>query len=141
MATTITRHVAVSTRPSDATSPTATSHRAAWSRDAVGGHEPVGVYGAGAGRSAGLVNAQRERLVDYCLTWARIDQGERALPRDGVVVPAARFRGNVRNPWTTVLNQYRAHFRALAGELGLTPASRIDRPRDADTDDDPFDTD
>ncbi len=90
-------------------------------------------------RSAGLVDAQRECLVDYCLTSARIDQGERALARDGVVVPAARSdRGAVRNPWTTVLNQYRSHWRALAGELGLTPASRIDRPQDTD-DDDPFD--
>ncbi len=67
---------------------------------------------------------------------------ERALARDGVVVGASRSdRGTVRNPWNTVLNQYRAHWRALAGELGLTPASRIDRPRDTDPDDDPFDTD
>lgn len=92
-------------------------------------------------RSVGLVGEQQEALVDYCVTWARIEQGERALSRQGLVMAAARAdRGTVRNPWTTVLNQYRPHFRALAGELGLTPSatSRIDRPQ-PNLDDDPFD--
>lgn len=90
-------------------------------------------------RSVGLVNEQRESLVDYCVAWARIDQGERALSDEGVVIEGARG-GSVRNPWTTVLNQYRSHFRSLAAELGLTPsaASRLTRPPIED-DDDPFD--
>lgn len=95
-------------------------------------------------RSMGLVAAQQDALVDYCVTRARIEQGERALSREGVVVSAGRAdRGRVRNPWTTVLNQYRPHFRALAAELGLTPsaASRLNRPTGAtDGDDDPFDS-
>jgi P27 family predicted phage terminase small subunit len=89
-------------------------------------------------RSVGLVGEQQETLVDYCLTWARIEQGERALSRDGVVVRTDR--GTAKNAWTTVLNQYRAHWRSLSCELGLTPqaASRITRPESSD-DDDPFD--
>lgn len=93
-------------------------------------------------RSMGLVAAQQDALVDYCVTRARIEQGERALSRKGVVVSAGRAdRGSVRNPWTTVLNQYRPHFRALAAELGLTPssASRLNRPTQGQDDDDPFD--
>lgn len=92
-------------------------------------------------RSMGLVNEQSDLFVDFCVTWARIRQGERALSRDGVMIPVGRSdRGMVRNPWTTVLNQYRSHFRSLAAELGLTPsaASRLTRPVTED-DDDPFD--
>ena len=90
-------------------------------------------------RSVGLVGEQQEVLVDYCLTWARIEQGERALSREGMVVDGA-MGGVVKNPWTTVLNQYRAHLRSLIGELGLSPASatRITRPEQPG-DDDPFD--
>lgn len=93
-------------------------------------------------RSMGLVAAQQDALVDYCVTRARIEQGERALSRDGVVVDAGRAdRGSVRHPWTTVLNQYRPHFRALAAELGLTPsaASRLSRQTQGQDDEDPFD--
>ena len=69
----------------------------------------------------------------------RIHQGERAVSRDGMVVAGA-MGGQVKNPWTTVLNQYRSHLRSLVGELGLSPAAatRITRP-EAATDDDPFD--
>ena len=89
-------------------------------------------------RSVGLVGEQQETLIDYCATWARIKQGERALSRQGVVVNTER--GQVKNAWTTILNQYRPHFRSLAAELGLTPsaASRLTRPEGGD-DDDPFD--
>lgn len=90
-------------------------------------------------RSVGLVGEQQVALEDYCTTVARIRQGERAISRDGMVVPGA-MGGLVKNPWTTVLNQYRAHMRSLIGELGLSPASatRITRPESSD-DEDPFD--
>lgn len=90
-------------------------------------------------RSVGLVSEQQVVLEEYCLTVARIRQGERAIARDGMVVPGA-MGGTVKNPWTTVLNQYRSHLRSLTGELGLSPASatRITRPESSD-DDDPFD--
>lgn len=89
-------------------------------------------------RSVGLVGAQQEALIDYCVTYARIVQGERALSREGVVVQTER--GQVKNAWTTILNQYRPHFRSLVGELGLSPsaATRLTRP-DGGDDDDPFD--
>ncbi len=90
-------------------------------------------------RSVGLVGEQQEAFVDYCLTWARIVQGERALSSQGVVVNTER--GQVKNAWTTVLNQYRAHFRSLIGELGLSPsaATRLTRPEGSGDDEDPFD--
>jgi P27 family predicted phage terminase small subunit len=89
-------------------------------------------------RSAGLVAEQQEVLVDFCVTWARIEQGERAISRDGMIQTTER--GYIRNPWSTVLNQYRAHMRSLIGELGLSPSAvtRLSRPENPD-DDDPFD--
>lgn len=90
-------------------------------------------------RSVGLVHEQQEALVDYCVTWSRIRQGERALSAQGMVV-AGRAGGVVRNPWTTVLNQYRSHARALAAELGLTPRAAVGLVRaPTDHEEDPFD--
>ena len=85
--------------------------------------------------SAGLTDAQRETAIEYCIAAARIWQGERALSREGMIV--ATERGNVKNPWTTVLNGYRAHFRSLTGELGLSPASatRVTPPENGGEDD------
>lgn len=90
-------------------------------------------------RSAGLVGEQQEVLVDYCVTWVRIEQGERAISQDGMLIDGA-MGGVVKNPWTTVLNQYRSHFRSLVGELGLSPSSaaRLSRPEASD-EEDPFD--
>ena len=90
-------------------------------------------------RAVGLVGEQQVTLEEYCVTVARIRQGERAITREGMVVAGA-MGGTVKNPWTTVLNQYRSHLRSLTGELGLSPASatRITRPESSD-DDDPFD--
>ncbi len=91
-------------------------------------------------RSVGLVRAQQSLFDDYVLVVARIEQGERALSEGGMVVDSAR--GYVKSPWTTPLNQYRAHLRSLIGELGLSPsaAARLRRPAEVgDADDDPFD--
>lgn len=90
-------------------------------------------------RSVGLVGEQQVTLEEYVVTVARIRQGERALSSEGMVIPGA-MGGKVKNPWTTVLNQYRSHLRSLTGELGLSPASatRITRPESSD-EDDPFD--
>ncbi|UJP39338.1 phage terminase small subunit P27 family [Cellulomonas palmilytica] len=93
-------------------------------------------------RSVGLTGEQQDSLVELCITLARIDQGERALSMQGVVTESER--GSVKNPWTTVLNQYRSHFRSLAAELGLTPSSlaRVGGRGGAgdDDEDDPFDS-
>lgn len=89
-------------------------------------------------RSVGLVGEQQESLVDYCVTWARIEQGERALSLEGMIVMTER--GQVKNAWTTILNAYRSHLRSLIGELGLSPsaATRLGGKAD-DDEDDPFD--
>lgn len=89
-------------------------------------------------RSVGLVGEQQESLVDYCVTWARIEQGERALSEQGMVVMTER--GQVKNAWTTILNAYRSHLRSLIGELGLSPsaATRLGGKAN-DDEDDPFD--
>jgi P27 family predicted phage terminase small subunit len=89
-------------------------------------------------RSVGLVGEQQESLMDYCVTWARIEQGERALSLEGMIVMTER--GQVKNAWTTILNAYRSHLRSLIGELGLSPsaATRLGG-KATDDEDDPFD--
>lgn len=89
--------------------------------------------------SAGLTDPQRETAVEYCITAARIWQAERELSRQGLVVETER--GMVKNPWITIVNQYRSHFRSLTGELGLSPSSaaRITPPESGGEDDDVFD--
>lgn len=89
--------------------------------------------------SAGLTNAQRETAIEYCISAARIWQGERVLSREGMTVMTER--GMVKHPMTTVLNAYRSHFRSLTGELGLSPssASRITPPENGDDEDSVFD--
>lgn len=90
-------------------------------------------------RSVGLVGEQQESLVDYCVTWARIVENEKALTQEGVIIPGA-MGGVVRNPRTMVLNSLRQHWRSLIGELGLSPraATGMQRPESSD-DEDPFD--
>lgn len=90
-------------------------------------------------RSVGLVGEQQVTLEEYCTAVARVRQNERALSREGMLISGA-MGGQVKNPRTTVLNQYRATIRSLTGELGLSPASasRITRP-ESSNDDDPFD--
>ena len=89
-------------------------------------------------RSVGLVGEQQESLVDYCVTWARIEQGERALSLEGMIVMTER--GQVKNAWTTILNAYRSHLRSLIGELGLSPSAATRLGGKATDDEyDPFD--
>jgi P27 family predicted phage terminase small subunit len=89
-------------------------------------------------RSVGLVGEQQEALADFCILTARIEQGERALTREGVVVRTDR--GTAKNAWTTVLNNLRTQRTTLRVELGLSPqaASKLTRPESSD-EDDPFD--
>lgn len=89
-------------------------------------------------RSVGLVGEQQEALSDFCVLTARIEQGERALTREGVVV--VTDRGTAKNAWNTVLNQLRSARTTLRAELGLSPqaASKLTRPEGPD-EDDPFD--
>ena len=90
--------------------------------------------------SAGLGVVDMTVLTDYCVCVARIDQGERSLTRDGVLM--AGERGMQKSGWTTIVGQYRTQLRAYIVELGLSPSARmkIGAPKDDDdADSDPFD--
>lgn len=89
-------------------------------------------------QSAGLNAVDTVLLTDYCVCVARIDQGERALTRDGALVQGER--GWQKSGWTTIVAQYRTQLRAYIVELGLSPSSRAKlAPPKGDDDDDPFD--
>lgn len=61
-------------------------------------------------------------VVDYCVCVARVDQCERLLSRQGVVVETER--GWVKNGAATIVGQYRTALRGYISELGLSPAAR-----------------
>lgn len=89
-------------------------------------------------RSAGVAAVDGHTLRDYCVAVARIDQGERALTLDGVLMQGER--GMQKNGWTTVLGQYRTQLRAYVVELGLSPSARTRLTQlEEDDEDDPFD--
>lgn len=89
--------------------------------------------------SVGLAVVDTALLTDYCVCIARIDQGERALTREGAVVKGER--GWQKSGWTTIVGQYRTQLRAYIVELGLSPSARtrLATPKGDDGDDDPFD--
>lgn len=79
-------------------------------------------------------------LVDFCRVAARIDQVERDLSANGLLVEGRR--GRSRNPAVTVLNQLRSTLRFYVGQLGLSPVARDQLPSAAPNSDaggDPFD--
>jgi P27 family predicted phage terminase small subunit len=86
--------------------------------------------------TAGLGSVDLTVLTDYCVCVARIDQGERSLSRDGVLMEGER--GWQKSGWTTVVGQYRMQLRAYVVELGLSPSARmkIGAPKGVDDDDD-----
>lgn len=91
-------------------------------------------------RSSGLADVDRAVALDYCVTVVRLEQCERRISHEGLIVEGQR--GPCRNPLTTVATQYRTQLKTYIGELGLSPSARgrIDPsgPSDGD-DDDPFD--
>lgn len=89
--------------------------------------------------TAGLAAVDTTVLTDYCVCVARIDQGERAITREGALLQGER--GWQKNGWTTILGQYRTQLRSYIVELGLSPSARVKLgpPGDDDDDgDDPF---
>lgn len=88
-------------------------------------------------RSCGLADVDEVTVLDYCVCRARIDQGERALSRDGFMQLGER--GWQKNGWTTVVGQYRTQLKTYIGELGLSPSSRLTAPAGDDDGDDVFD--
>ena len=88
-------------------------------------------------RMCGLADIDEVTVLDYCVCRARIDQGERALSRDGMLQLGER--GWQKNGWTTILGQYRTQLARYIGELGLSPSSRLTAPAGDDDDDSVFD--
>lgn len=88
-------------------------------------------------RSCGLADVDEVTVLDYCICRARIDQGERALSRDGFLQLGER--GWQKSGWTTIVGQYRTQLKTYIGELGLSPSSRLTAPAGDDDDDDVFD--
>ncbi|MET0416411.1 MAG: phage terminase small subunit P27 family [Actinoplanes sp.] len=90
--------------------------------------------------SAGLAEVDAQLVHDYCVCVARVDQCERELSTNGLLMPGER--GWQKNGATTIVGQYRTQLRAYIGELGLSPSSRtrLTPPGGGDDDDgDPFD--
>lgn len=91
--------------------------------------------------TAGLAAVDATALHDLCVCVARIDQCERELSTNGLLL--AGERGWQKNGATTIVSQYRAQYRVYLREFGLSPSARVGlRPPgdgDDDADEDPFD--
>jgi P27 family predicted phage terminase small subunit len=90
--------------------------------------------------SAGLGDVDVVTLKDYCICVARIDQCEREISRNGILMQGER--GMQKNGATTIVGQYRSQLARYIGELGLSPSSRgrIAPPKsEGEQDDDVFD--
>jgi P27 family predicted phage terminase small subunit len=83
--------------------------------------------------SAGVAEVDLNVLHDYCVCVARIDQCERALSRDGLMMQGER--GWMKNGHTTIVGQYRQQLRSYVVELGLSPSARVKLPPAGDDDD------
>lgn len=89
--------------------------------------------------TAGLADVDAAALHDYCVCVARIDQCEREISRNGMLMMGER--GWQKNGATTVVSQYRAQYKIYLREFGLSPSARvgITPPGDDDDGDDVFD--
>lgn len=89
--------------------------------------------------TAGLGDVDATVLQDYCVCVARVDQCERQLARDGLLMQGER--GWQKHGAATIVGGYRAQLKVYIRELGLSPSARagITPPGNGDDDDDPFD--
>ncbi|GGM04846.1 hypothetical protein GCM10010099_21200 [Streptomyces cinereus] len=72
--------------------------------------------------TAGLAEVDTQTVMDYCVCVARIDQCEREISRNGLLIQGER--GWQKNGATTVAGQYRQQLARYIGELGLSPSAR-----------------
>lgn len=88
---------------------------------------------------AGLAAVDTAALQDYCVCVARIDQCEREISRNGLLIEGER--GWQKNGATTIVSQYRAQYKIYLREFGLSPSARVNLapPGDDDDGDDVFD--
>ncbi|MFD4833758.1 phage terminase small subunit P27 family [Streptomyces uncialis] len=90
--------------------------------------------------TAGIGTVDTSTLTDYCICIARIDQCEREISTNGILMLGER--GWQKNGATTIVGQYRTQLARYIGELGLSPSARgrLTPPEDSgDDDDDVFD--
>ncbi|MET8497840.1 phage terminase small subunit P27 family [Streptomyces microflavus] len=89
--------------------------------------------------AVGLGEVDSTVLKDYCISAARIDQCERELSENGLLVMGER--GWQKNGATTIAGQYRSQLARYIRELGLSPSARtaIASPEPDDDDSDIWD--
>ncbi len=89
--------------------------------------------------TAGIGDVDTAVLRDYCICVARIDQCEREISRNGLLMQGER--GMQKNGATTIVGQYRSQLARYIGELGLSPSARgrIQPPENGGDDDGIFD--
>lgn len=86
--------------------------------------------------TAGVGTVDTSTLTDYCVCIARIDQCEREISANGILMLGER--GWQKNGATTIVGQYRTQLARYIGELGLSPSARgrLTPPENGDDDDD-----
>ncbi|MFJ1549518.1 P27 family phage terminase small subunit [Streptomyces sp. NPDC088246] len=72
--------------------------------------------------AVGLGEVDATALKDYCISAARIDQCERELSENGLLVRGER--GWQKNGATTIAGQYCAQLARYIRALGLSPSAR-----------------
>ncbi|MCM1945463.1 phage terminase small subunit P27 family [Streptomyces sp. G2] len=88
--------------------------------------------------NAGLGDVDTAAVKDYCVCLARIDECERELSRNGLLLLGER--GWQKNGATTIVGQYRTQLSRYIRELGLSPSARTSLTApEVDPDDDIFD--
>jgi P27 family predicted phage terminase small subunit len=83
--------------------------------------------------TAGIAAVDAAALQDYCVCVARIDQCERELSTNGLLIEGER--GWQKNGATTVVSQYRAQYKIYLREFGLSPSARVGITPPGDDDD------
>lgn len=85
--------------------------------------------------TAGIGAVDTQVLLDYCICVARIDQCEREISKNGLLMQGER--GMQKNGATTIVGQYRSQLARYIGELGLSPSARgrIQPPENGGDDD------
>jgi P27 family predicted phage terminase small subunit len=76
------------------------------------------------GHTRVIRGADADILELYCETLVRSREASALLGRSGFLIKGARHGELVKNPLVAMVRDITAQVRILAGELGLTPASR-----------------
>jgi len=77
------------------------------------------------GHTGVIRGADNDVMRIYCETVARYEKASRLLDASGPLVKGARSGEAVKNPLHQIVRDNAVLVRALAGELGLTPAARV----------------